>query len=207
MHKLVIKRDGSGSHPALNAHEPLHQEGTVDGSKKTSVNAAVQTTLATSSRSSSFSLLTNRSGSGFFNKLRGRERSLSNTNMSPNSALPPRTESLTSVERKTSLTNLDLSKASSTLTPEKVAVKLVELQNKLEIETRCKEGAEKLLQMQQLKPELTVADKNLRSQLERNLKISVGKISLLKVSLQRYQGMHVPGLADLSGRWFQIVSV
>ena len=138
----------------------------------------------------------NRLGSTFFKFALRKDKSTSNAALA-NSTNGDSGGILGSGSRKPSLNNLDLSKASTTMTAEKVAVKLLELQNKVEIETRVKAGAEKLSQVFQ---EKIKQDDKLYEDVNKKLKLSTEKINLLKAAIQRYQGMFVEGLADVNGK-------
>jgi hypothetical protein len=143
-----------------------------------------------------------KTGSGFFKLANFRSNNSSTTSIGsgPTPPDPLASNTLASSGRKPSFTNLDVSKTGMALTPEKVAIKLWEIQNKLDIETRVKAGAEKLSQVLETKSDLLAQDRKSKAEISKKLKDSTAKISLLKVALQRYQGLNVEGLADLTGK-------
>eukprot|EP00158_Paraphelidium_tribonemae_P008815 Partr_v1_DN28692_c0_g1_i1_m49927 putative protein kinase c len=94
--------------------------------------------------------------------------------------------------------NFEMSRADAGLTPEKIAYKVAAIQSKIEVETRVKAGAEKLLAGFDSRPvdTLSQAERKSRDDLAEKLKESSGRMTLLKTTLQRYQAMHVEGLAE-----------
>jgi uncharacterized small protein (DUF1192 family) len=80
--------------------------------------------------------LKSKSGSGFFGKLLG------NRNHKDKDNLPDG-----KIDSKQSLNNFGVSKADSFLTTEKVALKIAEISNKIELETKVKAGTENIIQV------------------------------------------------------------
>lgn len=129
----------------------------------------------------------------------------SSSSSTPNQHLSPpslRGKALADVPRKNSkgsLSNLDLSKSSTELSAEKIAVKIIELRSKIEIESRVKAGAEKLLEALEAKAEPSEKDRENKERVYWKMRVAGEKVGLLKTALVRYQGMHVDGLADIGG--------
>jgi hypothetical protein len=95
-----------------------------------------------------------------------------------------------------------MSRASTGLSAEKIAFKLRELQNKLEIEQRLKAGFDRLYNTFANRDNLTKKEMKTRDEAGEKFQDAKLRIHLLKTALQRYQGMHVEGLADTSGQCF-----
>ncbi|CAG8549977.1 5213_t:CDS:10, partial [Diversispora eburnea] len=108
-------------------------------------------------------------------------------------AIPGIVDASTQVTRKGGLSNLDLIKADSPITSQKISLRLHELEFKLDVEKKLKEGSERMINA------VTLQDpKNKKGLLEvqnRTME-SKEKISLLINSLQRYKDLHVSGLDD-----------
>ena len=104
-----------------------------------------------------------------------------------------------SMHRKSSI--FEASKASTGLTPEKIALKLMDLQQKLELEQRVKTGADKLAQSLVEKKSLTPYEKRNKEEVEQKLKETNARITLLKTAIQRYSAMHVEGLANIDSNY------
>lgn len=153
--------------------------------------------------------------------------SQSTTSLSVNQGKLDKSDSMSTVGRKLSMNNVEISKADGNLTPEKIALKIKAIQAKIEVETRYKLGAEKMLQSLGQKnvggtnvlastsslasisakgtkatsptdpTDISSKTKTQEEITRERLAETNARISLLKTALQRYQGMHVEGLANL----------
>ncbi|KAI3642421.1 hypothetical protein MP228_011976 [Amoeboaphelidium protococcarum] len=81
------------------------------------------------------------------------------------------------------------------LTPERIAAKIKDLQEKLDVEQKVKVGAEKLVQTYAGKKNLSQADVKAKADLDKKIKDTTSRTQVLKTALNRYQAMHVEGLA------------
>jgi hypothetical protein len=109
------------------------------------------------------------------------------------------TQGTTATASRKMYNNLDMSKADAGLTPEKIAYKIASIKSKIEVETRVKSGAEKMMQIFEGRNNLSGQDQKAKDEVVLKLKDSGSKIALLKTALQRYQGMHIEGLANTDG--------
>ena len=94
-----------------------------------------------------------------------------------------RSDSTATQSRKISYTTIDMSKASASLTPEKIALKIGSIKAKIDIETQIKNGAEKMLLALENKKSLQGDDKKAKADLSFKVKDSGAKLELLKTSL------------------------
>ncbi|KAK9762287.1 Serine/threonine kinase [Basidiobolus ranarum] len=118
--------------------------------------------------------------SAFFNNRPGSDSF--NSNSIPNSTSDTR-DSLAH-----SLSALDLRRADSEITPQKVAMKLHEIGFKLDVELKVREGSSRL---NVLYSDPTQGDRKKRAEAATQLAESNEKVGLLKRALQKYQGLYI----------------
>lgn len=114
------------------------------------------------------------------------------------STMLSRSDSTATMGKKHSFSSLEMSRTSATLTAEKIAVRLQELRAKHDQEQQCKVGFDKMYQSYQNR-DLSSQEKKTKEETELKIKDQSSRIALLKIAINRYQGMHVEGLADLTG--------
>nr|CAG8445509.1 15778_t:CDS:10 [Entrophospora candida] len=115
------------------------------------------------------------------------------TNSIPYGQQHPQCLLLSTTTPRSPLTNLDLIKSNTPITTQKVALKLHELQFKLDVERKLKEGSEKLINavhFQDPKNKKSIAEVQ-----EKTLE-SKEKISILTRSLQKYRQLYIGEVDD-----------
>jgi hypothetical protein len=85
--------------------------------------------------------------------------------------------------------SLDYSRNGAGLSSEKITVKLAEVQYKIEVESRIKSGAEKIVELGEKMRD--AVDKKTKQEAEVTCKDSKAKIALLKVSFNKYQSLNI----------------
>ncbi|RHZ65053.1 hypothetical protein Glove_319g64 [Diversispora epigaea] len=108
-------------------------------------------------------------------------------------SIPGMGDASAQANRKGGISNLDLIKVDSPITSQKISLRLHELEFKLDVERKLKEGSERMINAvvsQDPKNKKGLAEVQTRTMESKE------KISLLTNSLQRYKDLHVSGLDD-----------